>query len=416
MNIATLLKQQLEKVKPSTSELKYINTETKNLIVQLQAKLKKSKISADIFVGGSSAKDTLIKKKKYDIDIFIRFDPKYSDQKLQQLIKKVIPSNAKQIHGSRDYFSLKKADVEFEIVPVLKISSPTQAKNITDLSYFHVNYIKKYINKHKTLADQIRLAKAFTYYQDCYGAESYINGFSGYALELLLIQYKTFQAFIKAMSKPRDGQEVIDIAKLYKNKAQIKQQLNKAKLQSPLILIDPTYKKRNALAALSPDTFKTFQKACKKFTNRPSAAFFELKDKQQTLKNKYKDSLIEVQITTNKQPGDIAGTKLKKFHNYFIRELEKQFAVKVADFDYNEGKNTGVMFIVADPKDQIIIKGPPIKIKKAAQQFKKHHKQTQTKVGRIYAIEKPNITFAQFLKQFKQKKAKTIKEMSARFK
>ncbi|MBD3252791.1 hypothetical protein GF386_03610, partial [Candidatus Pacearchaeota archaeon] len=54
---------------------------------------------------------------------------------------------------------------------------------MTDLSYFHVNHILKKIKKNKNLSDEIRLAKKFAYSQNCYGAESYIHGFSGYALE-----------------------------------------------------------------------------------------------------------------------------------------------------------------------------------------------------------------------------------------
>ena len=53
--------------------------------------------------------------------------------------------------------------------------------------------------------------------------------------------------------------------------------LNSAKLNSPIILVDPTYKQRNALAALSDETFEKFKSACKKFLKNPSLKSFEIK-------------------------------------------------------------------------------------------------------------------------------------------
>src|SRR3989344_5865150 len=108
---------------------------------------------------------------------------------------KIVPKNAVRIHGSRDYFVVKENNnFEFEIIPTLKIKKPSEAKNIIDLSYFHVNYVRNKL-KNKKLADEIKLAKAFIHYSDCYGAESYINGFSGYAVELLVIYYGSFTKF-----------------------------------------------------------------------------------------------------------------------------------------------------------------------------------------------------------------------------
>ena len=53
--------------------------------------------------------------------------------------------------------------------------------------------------------------------------------------------------------------------------------LNDAKLHSPIILVDPTYKQRNVLAALSKETFEIFQTECRKFIKKPSLYSFESK-------------------------------------------------------------------------------------------------------------------------------------------
>ena len=382
-----LLQEQLKIISPSDKELKEINQKTKQLISIINKNLKNKKIRAEVFVGGSSAKNTLIKKNKYDIDLFVRFDEKYLDKELSDLLKKVLPKNIRKIHGSRDYFSIKKDNTEFEIVPVLKIKNPSQAKNITDLSYFHVNYVKKAIRKNPKLANEIRIAKAFAYYQECYGAESYINGFSGYALELLLIYYKNFVNFVKAMAKlDTKNKLILDIDKKYK-KQDVLREMNKAKLHSPIILIDPTFKERNALAALSYKTFEEFQKACKGFLKNPSKKFFILEDKEEKYsKNK---NIIKINLKSSKQAGDIAGTKLKKFYKYLVSKISRYFDIKKQDFLYNENKNIGIIFIELIKKKQIIFNGPPIKMKKAVKEFKKGHKNIKVIKGKVFGYEKP---------------------------
>lgn len=411
-----ILREQLQTIKPSREELKEIAAQTKQITEQILKNLKKSKTSADVFVGGSSAKNTIIRKKKYDIDIFVRFDKKYKEEKFSAMLKNLLPQNATRKKGSRDYFSIRKNDMEFEIVPTARISKPEEAKNITDLSYFHVNYIKKKLKANLHLADEIRLAKAFAYYQECYGAESYINGFSGYAIELLVIHYKNFINFIKETAKMRLGKKeaklVIDDGKFYKSREDVFMHMNESKFnQSPIILVDPTFRQRNALAALSYKTLIKFQKACRAFLKKPLGGFFEEENKEENLVGKYGNKLIKLKITTKKQAGDIAGTKLKKFYGYFVLELEKLFDVEKSDFEYDEPRNFGVIFLVAEPKKQIVFSGPPIIMKEALQKFKKEHKRIKIKKGRAYAVEKLNIDFEKFLKCFRKSKKCVLKEM-----
>jgi tRNA nucleotidyltransferase (CCA-adding enzyme) len=199
------------------------------------------------------------------------------------------------------------------------------------LSYAHVKYIKSKIKSKKAI-NEIKLAKAFCYAKKCYGAESYINGFSGYSLELLIYKYKSFLNFVKAIARIGKEKEIIDIEKKYKNKREILLNLNSSKIKSPIVLIDPTYPRRNALAALSEETFTKFREECRKFIKNPSINDFEIKKIDvEKLKNyalKRKNDFIFIEISTAKQEGDIAGSKLIKFYRHLIKEVEKYFNIK----------------------------------------------------------------------------------------
>jgi len=334
--IDLILKEVLIKVEAPKSEILKIKKFLGESIKNFKKNISKLGISAEIFVGGSFAKKTVIKKEEYDIDIFIRFDKKYRNEELSDLTKKIIKGTKNinrytTIHGSRNYYKIKISPRFFlEIIPVLKIRKPKEAKNITDLSYSHVVYIRKKL-KTKKILDDIKLAKALCYANQCYGAESHISGFSGYALELLICYYGSFLKFIKEIVKTKkDEKVVIDIEKHYKNRQAVLMDLNSSKLQSPIILIDPTYKQRNALAALSEETFERFKKACVKFLKNPSVREFELKktnlEEVEKKSKKMGFEFILLEAKTNKQEGDVAGSKLLKFYRHrFILNIDMLF-------------------------------------------------------------------------------------------
>lgn len=410
-----VLKKVLEKINPSEEELKEIEKKLKEFLVKLRKRIKASKLDVEVFVGGSFAKKTIIKKKEYDVDIFLRFDKKYKDEEISKLTGKILRNISKRkIHGSRDYFEIKINKILFfEIIPVKKVKNSKEAKNITDLSYSHVNYVKKKLRSKKILED-IKIAKAFCYANKFYGAESHIGGFSGYSLELLIYHYGNFLKFIKKLYKQKN-KVIIDIEKQFKNKQEILMNLNAAKLNSPIILIDPTYKHRNVLAALNQETFKKFQRTCSNFLKNPSENFFtEKKINFEKIKKESKRKSLEfvlVDIKTNKQEGGIAGSKLKKFYIHLSREIEKFFDIKKRDFEYYNGQNANCFFVVKKKKE-IIIPGPRLNQKESIKKFKKVHKQTFIKSGKVYAKNKINFDVKQFLEGWINKNKKKIKDMS----
>lgn len=413
-NTNQILKEVLERVKPSKEELRDIENLLEDFIKKLRKNIRAKKINAEIFIGGSFAKSTVIRKDCYDVDIFIRFDKKYEN--LSDLAKKILRNvkNVSLIHGSRDYFRIKASkDFFFEVIPVRKIKDPRKAENITDLSYSHVKYIKRKIKSDKIL-DDIRLAKAFCYGNNCYGAESYVNGFSGYALELLIYHYNGFLKFLRAMTRIKE-QKVIDIEKHHKSKQRVLMDINAAKIQSPIILIDPTYKQRNALAALSDETFRAFQKACKNFLKNPVIKAFEIekinfeKVRKDARKRMYEFILVETR--TKKQEGDIAGSKLLKFYRHLGNEIEKYFEIKSRGFEYN-GKKSAKYFFVVKRRPELLIRGPLESQKEHVKKFKKKYKKTFVKNSRLYTRHKLNFTLKRFLEDWKKKHREKIKDMS----
>ncbi len=415
-SIQKILEIEKKKISPDAVVLKELKTKLDDFLVKLNKEIKQGKIGAEYFVGGSFAKGTVIKKEKYEIDLFLRFDKKYSEEvsSISENLIKRITKNYVKIHGSRDYFQIHLGEnIILELVPVVKISKPKDAENVIDSSYFHVNYVKKELKRNKKLADEIKIAKAFAYAQNCYGAESYIQGFSGYALELLIIYYGSFEKFLKELVKAK-GKIIIFNKKDFKNKNEVMLNLNSSKLSSPIVLIDPTFKERNALAALSQETFDKFKSASKEFLKNPSEKFFVKKDvdfdkiKMNALKNK-KDFVI-VELETDKQEGDIAGSKMLKFYKLLNAELERYFKIKDTDFSYN-GSKTSKFYIIAEGKKELLLRGPPVKLENHAAQFKRQHKNAFVKGKNLFAKQKQELKLKDFLRVWRDKNSGKLEEM-----
>lgn len=415
--IELILKEVLKRIEPSNKDLKIINESLNEFKEKIRKRINKLKLDVNIFEGGSFAKKTIIKKDIYDIDLFIRFDEKYKKENISRLTEKLLKNfkNVYKIHGSRDYFSIKKSsDFFIELIPVIKVEDPKKAENITDLSYSHVKYINKKI-KTKRILDDIKIAKAFCYATNTYGAESYISGFSGYSVELLIYFYGSFIKFLKEMIKHKNEKIIIDIEKDYKTRQNILFDINTSKLNSPIILVDPTYKQRNVLAALSEETFEKFKKCAKKFLKNPSIKDFEIKKinlekiKKSALTKRYEYILL--QAKTSKQEGAIAGSKLLKFYKHLENEIRRFFEIKNKGFIYDK-KKSSKMFFVTKKRPESIIEGPFLEDKNNVIKFKKHHKNTFNKSRKIYAKEKVSFNLNDFIIKWKEKYKKKIKEMS----
>jgi len=411
-----VLQKVLEEVLPTKQETEFMQGKLSNFVSKITGRIKKLDIKAELFIGGSFAKNTVVKKDVYDVDMFLRFDSKHEEKDLTKLTKRILfwTRKVSRVHGSRDYFRVKVTpNFFFEIIPVRKIKNPKEAENITDLSYSHVNYINKKV-KSKKLLNDMALAKAFCHATKTYGAESYVNGFSGYALELLIYHYGGFQKMLKELSKEHKQKRIIDIEKLYKKKQDIMMDLNGAKLSSPIILIDPTFKQRNATAALSDETFEKFQKAARSFLKNPSQGMFKIKPtnlekiKEEAIKDK--NEFILIKTKTKKQAGDIAGTKLLKFHKHLNYELEKFFEIKETGFNYSLEEN-GNSYFVLKKRKEIIFNGPETYDDKNIELFKKEHEKVFEKEGRFYAKEKFDLSAKEFLEKWSKKNKKKIREM-----
>ena len=388
------MEEVLTVIKPGPEEKKNFTKVTSEFLGKLNDVLK----DATAILGGSGAKGTWLSG-NHDIDIFVLYNQKKYGQQSDELarllkpkLQKAFPkSKITTLHGSRDYFQLMYKELMFEVVPIIKISKAEHALNITDVSPLHAKWVKKHV-AHK---DEVLLAKQFFKANKLYGAESYIAGFSGYVLEILIMKYGTFSKLLKAATKWKD-KTVIDVSEFYKGKDPLFE-LNQSKLTSPLIIIDPVDRSRNAAAALGKERFTLLQKVARQYLKSPNAAYFAKEEIVEDVlvkeAKRKKLHLIMVDVTPKDGKEDVVGVKLVKVFNHIIRRLE-EFTVKKADWDWKPGENAIFYFMVKENEldEYEVRKGPPTKLKEHVQKFKKLHSKTYMKSGHVMANVKRKYT------------------------
>ena len=382
--IKDILNSALNSIRPDKNYEKEIFAKL-HLIIQ---KINKSQKYIKAILGGSGAKGTWLKA--FDADIFVLFDyDKFKDksEKLSDILEIILRKKFDgiiRLHGSRDYFQIRENGFTFEIVPILKILKAQQAKNITDVSPLHSRWVKK----HKKLSDEIRLAKQFCHAQNIYGAESYIRGFSGYTCEILVVYYGSFLSLIRNAAK-WEVKAIIDVEKYYRGKDVFKV-INTSKLESPLIIIDPVQKDRNASAALSMEKFEKFKNSCREFLKNPSKDFFVKKDLKSIFLPQRQEKLAVIKAKSLEGKTDIVGGKLLKIYDFLKEKIQNcEFKILRSGWEWDKKSDAAFYFLFGKKSlsKNIEVEGPPLKIKNHVDNFKKMHKKTFVKSGKIMALE-----------------------------
>jgi len=376
--MTNILQNALKKGKPSPKEILETEKKANSFLAKLNLNLK----NARAIVGGSFAKGTWLKG-RHDVDVFAMFpDDNGISDKLEKALLKTF-GKAERVHGSRDYFQIRYLGLDFEIVPALEIDNFRKAKNVTDVSPLHIQWVLCHLGD--KLRDDARLAKMFAKSSGCYGAETYIKGFSGYVLEILIAYYNGFENLVKSAVKWKEG-DVINISGADVH-------IDKNKLSS-LVVVDPAQPGRNANAALSPEKFEKFKEHCRKFISHKRMEFFV--ERKIKLKDLSKHDIVFIAEALDGKR-DIVGTKLLKAFSEIGNRIEKEgFGIAEMDWHWKEGEKAYFWYDVWRKKLSAEKKhyGPPLSRKINLLQFRQKYKGHQTGVenGRAFAVVRREFT------------------------
>ena len=150
-----------------------------------------------VLLGGSFAKGTWLPQ-QVDLDIFVRIDPGTPEDRFEKIGLAV---GAAATRGSprgkkfaqHPYTEATVEGIRVNIVPCYSVRKG-EWRSAADRSLFHVKLVRHLSSHGKT---QIRLLKRFMMAVGVYGAEIETQGFSGYAAEVLVMRFGSFEGVLR---------------------------------------------------------------------------------------------------------------------------------------------------------------------------------------------------------------------------
>ncbi len=205
----------------------------------------------DVVIGGSFAKGTWLPG-HVDIDIFVRFDPATPEHEFEQVglavgreVAKGFPTGKK--YAQHPYIEASIDGVKVNLVPCYDVEE-RKWKSAADRSPFHVKLVEGLPEERKT---EVRLLKRFMRGIGVYGAEIEVQGFSGYAAEVLVMEHGGLEGVLKHFADVETDEQ--------------------GRLLS---LPDPVDQSRDLAKAISKESVGRMALASREFLKRPAASFF----------------------------------------------------------------------------------------------------------------------------------------------
>ncbi len=248
-----------DKVLSLILEDKEILNKKKNVFEEISKRLQyiKSKypLNFEIFLGGSMAKGTDIRGS--DLDIFLLFSEPFDPIAILKHLKQEF-KEGKEEYSEHPYIILDYPEFSVDLVPAYKMNEGNTMITSVDRTPLHVEFVKNKFSEQ--MKNDSRLIKQFMKGIGVYGAESSVQGFSGYVSELLIYYYKDFDSLLENASE-------------WKIPFAVKGSIEKFN-GANLVLIDPVDNERNAAANISRENLSTFILASKLFRWEKYEEFF----------------------------------------------------------------------------------------------------------------------------------------------
>ena len=218
-------------------------------------------------VAGSAARETFLSD-RLDVDLFLLFPPDLPDDRLREeglALGREILTDPTMRYAEHPYLRGTFDGFTVDAVPGFAIADPSRPRSPVDRTPFHQEYLAA--RETPALVAEIRLAKQFLRGLGVYGSEARTEGFSGYLLELLVLQFGSFRGFLRAA---RSWTVPVRLVPPEREPPGLPEEV-------ALVLPDPVDPHRNVASALSRRNLGTVIVSARAYLARPARTWFQLR-------------------------------------------------------------------------------------------------------------------------------------------
>ena len=379
----------LPEIRPTEEEIAELDAYSNDLMGRLKKVVPKT---VEIILAGSVARGTQIRGNS-DIDIFLLFPKTISERLMEKkallLARKIIKQGNDETfvinYAEHPYLKLisKRLDISADIVPAFKIEDSADMGTAVDRTQLHNIFVKEHLNEKQK--DDVRLLKYFLRANGIYGAESRIEGFSGYLCELLICHYGSFLEFVRSFAALRLPL-VLDIL----NGRHIEKEEEASKsagfFKSDFVVIDPTDKERNVAASVSRESIARLVIASRRLLEKPSVnSFYGIKYSDRNSRfslsrmlQRYEINVYAIGIKVPAISEDTLWPQIKRLRGKLADSLKRNGFEPLLELQNLANGRAAIAFLM-NKKDMHanVVVGPSVFIEKGSYAFYKKHSKWQ---------------------------------------
>ncbi|MHB8351495.1 MAG: CCA tRNA nucleotidyltransferase [Thermoplasmata archaeon] len=255
-----------QRITPSAETFERVARARTDLVAAAETEARRQEIPlVRAVVAGSAARGTFLSD-RLDIDLFLLFPPGLARSDLEKhglRLGRALFEEVETRYAEHPYLRGRFGGFAVDAVPGYAITDPAHPQSAVDRTPFHHRYLTERLTP--ALIDEIRLAKQFLRSLGIYGSEARTQGFSGYAVELLLLRHGSLGELLRTALS---WHAPVRIVFTEGSNPRVPEEL-------PLIMDDPVDPARNVTSALSRRNFATLLLAARAYLADPRPVFFE---------------------------------------------------------------------------------------------------------------------------------------------
>ncbi|MGB9732959.1 MAG: CCA tRNA nucleotidyltransferase [Candidatus Micrarchaeia archaeon] len=389
----------LKDVKPSELEIKSTIANTNEIMSRLKKIVPND---VELRVVGSIARSTNLAGDS-DIDIFMLFDKRYSEEELERLgleyAKKIVNKKKNESYeikyAEHPYVRLHLNDIgiNIDLVPAYKIENIEEMGTTVDRSPLHTEFLNKHLTEKQR--DEIRVLKFFLKMHDIYGAEVEVKGFSGYLCELLVYSFGSLIELFEQASKFKLPLVIIPAEKKVLNDEQTAKRFN-----SQFVVIDPVDKNRNVAGGVAIESLAKFVILARMVLEKPTLKLFygkgfSSKEAPKLVRSFEKESGLKpilIILDVPEKSNDIIWPQLNKASKILASMLEKEGIRPYVSNQWVDKKKGFILYFFPNDLSRArLVKGPNVFVGNYSNEFIKKHRKSLGLIlaGQdLYALEK----------------------------
>ncbi len=252
--------EQLKRVIPTADQEKAQKETVERVMEMVSGEAKNHAEVTGVALGGSYAKGTWLADDT-DIDVFVKFKKSVPGEIFRD-VSRSIGFNSMSDFGPAEryadhpYVEAAVNGVVVNVVPCYDVELG-EWKSAADRSPYHTEHMREELTA--DMQNGARLLKRFLKARGIYGAQMAVQGFSGYATEVLVLNFGGFDEVAERMADARRGDVIGRTSK---------------KFDTPISIIDPVDENRNLAAAISNRNMALFILWCRALVNDPDPGMF----------------------------------------------------------------------------------------------------------------------------------------------